>query len=575
MLCLKQMPHAQCMRIANMPVHGPDRLRPTSAEQSVTGCRPGSADKGISMTVYSNQAPSQRQYDFIVCGGGTAGGVVAARLAANPSVRVLLVEAGGDERVEVISDSRRWMQNIGGEHDWSFRSQPCAALNGRTPPLPMGRVLGGGSSINGLIWARGHQHDYDEWAAVSGDAGWSYTNVLQTYQRIEQWQGPADTLRRGSDGPFAVSLPQDPNPVALALAETAQAYGIERVADLNGAAMEGPGACGIPNVAVTGDCQRVSVATAYLRPAIDQPNLTVVLGATVERVLLKERRAIGVQIRNHDQQWSAYANNEVILSLGAINTPKVLMLSGIGPAEHLAEQGIGCIEHLPGVGQNFQDHILVAGCVWEYQTPQAPRNNSAEFTFFCKSAAHLATPDLQPVLEECAFGSEVTRARYALPDEPSLAWTLAPGLVRPHSRGQVLLSGAHINDPLRIEANFLSDERDVNALVRAIEICRELGNSAALQPFVKRELMPGPLKGEALVRFLRDAAGTYFHQTCTAKMGQDAMSVVDGQLRVYGISGLRIADGSIMPNITTGNTMAPCVMIGERAAQLLITQHRL
>lgn len=527
------------------------------------------------MTVYSNGIPPQRQFDFIVCGGGTAGGVVAARLAANPQVQVLLLEAGGDERVEVIRDSRLWMQNIGGEHDWSFRSEPCAALNGRTPPLPMGRVLGGGSSINGLIWARGHQHDYDEWAAVCGDTGWSYASVLQAYQRIEAWQGPADRLRRGSDGPFAVSLPQDPNPVALALAEAAQAFGIERAEDLNGAAMEGPGAAGIPNVAVTGDCQRVSVATAYLRPAIDQPNLTVVLGAVVERVLLDGRRAVGVQVSSHGQSWSAYADSEVVVSLGAVHTPKLLMLSGIGPRTHLAEHGIDCVEHLPGVGQNFQDHILVAGCVWEYRTPLAPRNNSAEFTFFCKSNEQLRTPDLQPVLEECAFGSEITRAQYALPDDPSLAWTLAPGLVRPHSRGQILLGGRTMGDPLRIEANFLSDERDVNALLRAIEICRELGNSAALRPFVKRELMPGPLKGEALVRFLRDAAGTYFHQTCTARMGQDGMSVVDGQLRVHGITGLRIADGSIMPSITTGNTMAPCVMIGERAAQMLIASHRL
>lgn len=527
------------------------------------------------MTVYNKAIPNTRQFDFIVCGGGTAGGVVAARLAANPNVQVLLLEAGGDERVDVIRDSRRWMQNIGGEHDWSFRAEPCEALNQRTPPLPMGRVLGGGSSINGLIWARGHQHDYDQWAALTGDEGWSYANVVNTYQRIESWQGPTDTLRRGSGGPFAVSLPHEPNPVAQALAEAAHAYGIERVEDLNGAAMERPGACGIPNVAVTGDCERVSVATAYIRPAIDQPNLTVVLGAHVERVLIKNRRAIGVETSIAGQHWCAYAGLEVVLSLGAINTPKVLMLSGIGPAVHLAEHSIECVENLAGVGQNLQDHILVAGCVWEYQIPQAPRNNSAEFTFFCKSAEHLKTPDLQPVLEECAFGSEITRSQYALPDDPSLAWTLAPGLVRPHSRGQVLLSGADSRDPLRIEANFLSDERDVSALVRAIEICRDLGNSASLRPFVKRELMPGPLKGKALVQFLRDAAGTYFHQTCTAKMGRDEWSVVDGQLRVYGVHGLRIADGSIMPNITTGNTMAPCVMIGERAAQRLIKDYGL
>nr|WP_276315739.1 GMC family oxidoreductase [Alloalcanivorax xenomutans] len=230
---------------------------------------------------------------------------------------------------------------------------------------------------------------------------------------------------------------------------------------------------------------------------------------------------------------------------------------------------------MPGVGRNFQDHILVAGCCWEYPQPQAPRNNSAEFTFFAKSDAALRTPDLQPVLEECAFGSEITRPQYGLPVDPSLAWTLAPGLVRPHSRGQVLLTGSRFSDPLRVEANFLSDERDGRALLNGIELCREIGNSALLRPFVKRELMPGPLQPSAMLDFLRHAAGTYFHQTCTAKMGTDELSVVDGRLRVYGIEGLRVADGSIMPEISTGNTMAPCVMIGQRAADMLIADHRL
>jgi choline dehydrogenase len=179
------------------------------------------------------------------------------------------------------------------------------------------------------------------------------------------------------------------------------------------------------------------------------------------------------------------------------------------------------------------------------------------------------TPDLQPVLEECAFGSEITRSQYQLPADPSLAWTLAPGLVRPHSRGQVLLTGSRFSDPVRIEANFLSDERDVKALLKGIELCREIGNSAPLKPFVKRELMPGRLSSAAMLEFLRNAAGTYFHQTCTAKMGTDELSVVDGRLRVYGIEGLRIADGSIMPEITTGNTMAPCMLIGQRAADMI------
>jgi choline dehydrogenase len=373
-----------------------------------------------------------------------------------------------------------------------------------------------------------------------------------------------------------ISLPAHPVPVAEALVEASAVLGIPRALDLNGKTMKSAGGCGIPNVTVRGERERVSVASAYVRPFIGRPNLTVALHTRVDRLRMQGKRVTGVELTLADGSAAMIeANCEVILSAGAINTPKILMLSGIGDGQQLKAHGISMVQHLPGVGRNFQDHILVAGCVWEYVTPEAPRNNSAEFTFFCKSNAALATPDLQPVLEECAFGSEITRARYGLPSDPSVAWTLAPGLVRPESRGHVALTGRRPQDRMAIHANFLSDERDVTALVKAIELCREIGNSPLLRPFVRRELMPGPLRGDALVSFLRDAAGTYFHQTCTARMGRDAMSVVDAQLKVYGIDGLRIADGSIMPAITTGNTMAPCVMIGEQAADLIRHAHGL
>jgi choline dehydrogenase len=353
----------------------------------------------------------------------------------------------------------------------------------------------------------------------------------------------------------------------------AEQAGIPAVEDLNGAAMEGTGNCGIPNVTVKGRNERVSMASAYLRPIMAQSNLTVRLNATVRRLKFEGMQVVGVEYALEGKLHLARANCEVVLCLGAINTPKVLMLSGIGDERELKRHGIDRVQHLPGVGQNFQDHILVAGCVWEYRTPEPPRNNSAEFTFFSKSAAALPTPDLQPVLEERAFGSEVTSREYALPVDPAAAWTLAPGLVRPASRGHVALTGNRFEDPVKIHANFLSERRDVSALLQAVAICREIGNAPVLREFAKREIMPGPLERSAMERWLRSAAGTYFHQTCTAKMGRDAMSVVDGSLRVYGIKGLRIADGSVMPQITTGNTMAPCVVIGERAAELALRAH--
>jgi choline dehydrogenase len=509
-------------------------------------------------------------FDFIVCGGGTAGCVVARRLTDRGSTRVLLLEAGGDERIEAVRKASIWMSNIGSSRDWQFESEPGAALDGRRAALPMGKVLGGGSSINGLVWARGHRNDFDRWAEQTGDPGWRYSAVLDLYRRIEDWDGPVDALRRGRGGPMTVTRPRDPVPLVAALCEATAAAGVPVADDLNGPMMEGAGGCGIPNITVDAGGERVCTAGAYLRPVMAHDTLTVLLYAQVRRLLLEGSRIVGVEFAHQGRLYTARAEREVVLSLGAINTPKVLMLSGIGDAAQLRRHGIPVVQHLPGVGRNFQDHILVAGCVWEYRTPEAPRNNSAEFTFFCKSDPALPTPDLQPVLEECAFGSEITRPRYDLPVDPARAWTLAPGLVRPASRGHVELTGADPEDRVAVHANFLSEPQDVRALLTAVDLCRDIGNSPPLKPFVRRELMPGPLGRKDLERWLRQAAGTYFHQTCTAKMGRDEMSVVDGSLRVYGVEGLRIADGSVMPEITTGNTMAPCVMIGERAADLLL-----
>jgi choline dehydrogenase len=508
-------------------------------------------------------------YDFIVCGSGSSGSVVARHLAENPDVSVLLLEGGDTDDVPSVTEAARWFENLGSERDWKFVAQPNPHLKGRSIPLGMGKVLGGGSSINVMAWARGHKNDWDFFASESGDTGWSYESVLNIYRRIEDWQGAPDPTRRGTGGLVFVQPAPNPNPIAPAMVEGAGSIGMPAFDSNNGRLMEGDGGASIADLRVR-DGKRLSVFRTYAFPYMDRPNLTVLTQALVTRLTLEGKRTTGVEIAFEGRIQRITAGFEVVLSLGAIHTPKVLMLSGIGDAAELHRLGIPVIQHLPGVGQNFQDHFGI-GCVWEYRQPLAPCNNAGEAMFFWKSNLGLDTPDLQTCQTEVPICSAETGAKFNL--SPA-SWSMYGGLVRPKSRGQIRLTGPNPDDPVQIEANTLSHPDDLKAAVACVELCREIGNSAALRPFTKREVMPGNLRGAALEDFIRDAASTYHHQTCTAKMGRDSMSVVDGQLRVYGIENLRIADGSIMPRVTTGNTMAPCIIIGERAGQILQAEHR-
>jgi choline dehydrogenase len=507
------------------------------------------------------------QYDFIICGSGSSGSVVASRLAENPAVSVLLLEAGGDDDVPSVTDARQWVTNIGSERYWQFESEPNPHLNGRAVPLGMGKVLGGGSSINAMIWARGHKSDWDFFASEAADPAWSYESVLDIYRRIENWQGAPDPRYRGTGGPVFVQPPErDSSPAAQALFEGIHSLGIPIFENQNGRIMEADGGASGADTRIR-DGKRQSVFRAYVFPRMDQPNLTVLPHALVTRLTFVGSRTTGVEFSYEGSTRRIRAGREVILSLGAIHTPKVLLQSGIGDQAELRRFGIPVVQDLPGVGHGFQDHPAFC-CLWDC-AESLPPNLVPEAIIYGKSEAGLGSPNFQ-ILQSVLSAGEA--AKLSL---PARGWLLIGNVVQPKSRGRIRITGSDPADPVQIEANYLSDPDDRKAALACVELCREIGNSGALRPFVRREVIPGNLDRPELENYIRDTAFSFWHQTSTAQMGRHDMCVVDGYLKVYGVDGLRIADGSIMPRVTTGNTMAPCVIIGERAAEIIRDEHQI
>ncbi|MEH6664748.1 MAG: GMC family oxidoreductase N-terminal domain-containing protein [Brevundimonas sp.] len=535
---------------------------------------PRSSDEpGFAARVAANQAERLarlgKTFDFIVCGAGSSGSVLARRLAENPAVRVLWIEAGGGDDRPSVMEPAAWPANLGSDTDWGFVAEPNPALNGRSMPMSMGKVLGGGSSINVMVWARGHRSDWDFFAEESGDDSWGYGPVLDLYRQIENWQGAPDPLHRGSGGPVWVQPAPDPGPAAKAMLDAALELGIPTYQSPNGAMMEGDGGAAISDVLIR-DGKRHSLFRAFAWPVLDRPNLTLLTHAEVNRVIIEGGRAVGVEVVRNGALERFDAAHEVILSLGAIQTPTVLMRSGVGDEDELRAAGVKVLQSLPGVGRNLQDHVSF-GCIWEYREPIAPRNSGSEATLYWKSDPALADPDLLFCQVEFPVPSPETAGRGV----PEHGWTMFAGLAQPKSRGRIRLAdGKPLSRP-RIELNTFGHPDDLKAAIACVQLCRDLGNTWAFAPLVTREAMPGPLDQVEMERYVRDAAVTYWHQTCSAKMGRDEMSVVDASLRVYGVEGLRIADGSIMPRVTTGNTQAPCAIIGEKASRYIRAAHGL
>ncbi len=519
---------------------------------------------------HQNQLASDlgKEFDFIVCGSGSSGSVVAGRLSANPDVRVLLIEAGGSDETELVLDTDQWPLNLGGERDWGFVTEPNPNMNGRSILYSMGKVLGGGSSINVGTWSRGHQADWRMYAAEAGDQGWGYDAVLNIYRsRVEDWTGVPDPDFYGIGGAMHVQPVDNPDSFSLAMLDAADSSGLKRFSNSGGQMMKEAGGCAIVDNIIH-DGKRQSAYRSYIYPRLLQSNLTVLTGALATRILFAGSRATGVEFEYQGQLRQAKAKLEVVLSQGAIQTPKLLMQSGIGDQEELAKFGIRVRQHLPGVGRNLHDHIALA-LVWEGSDAPLPQTARSSAVAFWKTNTALDAPNCYTYGIGIPFLTPENGATYP---PPAAAWTLFMGM-RPMSRGSIHLTGAKASDPLQIDANYLSDPSDLKELKLGVQRAREIGNAAALRPYTKREHAPANLSGAALDEYIRNGVVTFWHQSGTAKMGRDDMSVVDSDLKVYGFEGLRIADASILPRVTTGNTMAPCVIVGERAAELLQKEH--
>lgn len=504
-------------------------------------------------------------FDFIVCGAGTSGCVVAARLAADPKLRILLIEAGGHDETELVQDPNQWPMTLGGEMDWGFVAEANPELNHRALFYSMGKVLGGGSSINVSTWPRGHQADWDLYAAEAGDEAWSYSAVLELYRsRIENWAGDPDPDYRGTRGRVHVQPAQQPAPFSGRLLAAAQSVGLARFPNANGRMMEAEGGCALVDETVCSG-KRQSIFRSYVHPLMAQPNLTVLTAAHVTRVVFDGRRATAVEFHYQGKELKAEATREVVLSLGAIHTPKVLMQSGIGPEAELKHAGIPALQILEGVGRNLHDHVSIAS-VWASEGEvlgSAPRSQTA---CFWKSRPELDGPNFYTY---AISGAYLTPENALRSDLPSHCWTQVIGM-RPQSRGSIHLTGARADDPVKIDANYLADPQDLADLMSGLRFAREMGSASALAGLGGNQIAPSSFDPTDLAQYVRNGLTTFWHQSGTANMGGDPLSVVDSKLKVYGVDRLRVVDASILPRVTSGNTMAPCVVIGERGAEFLL-----
>jgi choline dehydrogenase len=527
--------------------------------------------------------------DFVIIGSGSAGGAMAARLSEDGKHSVIVLEFGGTDFGPLIQmpAALSYPMNMP-RYDWGFRTEPEPHLGGRTLGVPRGKVIGGSSSINGMVYVRGHAGDYDHWAE-SGASGWGYADVVPYFKRMENWHpGPhgGDPDRRGNSGPLHVTRGQRDNPLFKTFVEAGKQAGFELTDDYNGEKQEGFG----PMEQTVWQGRRWSVANAYLKPALKRPNLTLVK-CYARKVVIENGRAVGVEIERGGQVEVVKARREVIVAASSINSPKILLLSGIGPAVQLAEHGIPVVADRAGVGQNLQDHMelyiqqasiqpitlykywnlfgkALIGAQWLFFKNGLGASNQFESAAFIRSKAGVKYPDIQ-------FHFIPIAVRY---DGQAAAeghgFQAHVGPMRSASRGAVTLRSSDPKAPPRIQFNYMADPQDWADFRHCIRVTREIFGQAAFDPYRGKEILPGEKyqTDDELDDHIRRHAESAYHPCGTCKMGKadDPMAVVDPELRVIGVDGLRVADSSIFPRITNGNLNAPSIMVGEKASDHIL-----
>jgi choline dehydrogenase len=497
---------------------------------------------------------------YAIIGAGASGSVIANRLSANPDCQVVLLEAGEWDKGTNVADPGGFVQLWGSPIDWAIPTTPQEGLAGRELTINQGKVVGGSTSINAMMYVRGNSANYNQWKAQGAD-GWGYDDVLPYFKKIESYEGGTSEYHN-TDGELSVRDCPDDVMRSPEFLEGAVELGYDGPNwDYNGARQEN--GAGLLQFHITPDGHRASSATAFLQPVLDRPNLTLITGAQVTRILIREGRAVGVDYQLNGETHQLLAEKEVILSAGALNSPKILMLSGIGPTEHLHEFDIPVHVNLPGVGQNLQDHVQLP-VIFRAKIDRPHTTLLTGNVLFVKTNDDAPAPDLQ-----LNFTPSIPSPLAPfLPDFGGNVCIFLPILVQPKSVGTVKLRSADPLDKPVINPNYLQEEADVEVFRKALGIIRKLSETEAFSSLNGGELAPGPGDPDG---FIRTQSSTLWHPAGTCRMGSDALAVVDSKLRVHGISGLRVADASVMPVVTSGNTVAACFMIGEKVADMILS----